>query len=180
MTVSRPTLDAGQLRELLTRLGALATDRGVELDLVALGGAVIALLFESRRTTRDIDLVEIYPSREFVTDLAAQVSRENGLSPRWLSDEAARFARSVSRGRLLFEAPGIRLYAVTHEQLLASKLDAMRDDVDRADAVVVASALGLTRSSTEPAIAPYIQPERYARACQELNDIWAEVEDARR
>jgi hypothetical protein len=74
----------------------------------------------------------------------------------------------------------MRVHAVTLEQLLASKLDAMRDDVDRADAVAVAAELGLARTSTELAIAPYVRPERYTRACEELTDIWAEVEDARR
>jgi hypothetical protein len=56
----------------------------------------------------------------------------------------------------------------------------MRDDTDRADAVITATALGLAQSSTELAIAPYLRAERYARACQELSDIWPEVEDARR
>jgi hypothetical protein len=122
----------------------------------------------------------VRPSRELLAELAATVAREDGLSPRWLSDEAAHFAPSVSTGKLIFEAPGIRVHAVTLEQLLASKLDAMRDDVDRADAVTVAVELGLARTSMELAIAPYLRPERYARACEELEDIWPEVEDARR
>jgi len=66
------------------------------------------------------------------------------------------------------------------EQLLASKLDAMRDDVDRSDAIIIAAHLGMAQSSAELAIAPYLKPERYFRACEELEDIWQEVEDERR
>ena len=180
MSATLPTLDAEQLRSLLTRVGALAANRGVELELVALGGAAIALLFESRRVTRDIDIIDVQPSRALLAELAAQIADEDALSPRWLSDDAAHFARGVSKGRLLISAPGIRLYACSLEQLLASKLDAMRDDVDRSDAIRVAVELGLARTSAELAIAPYLQPERYARACEELADIWQEVDDAHR
>lgn len=56
----------------------------------------------------------------------------------------------------------------------------MRDDVDRADAISVAAELGLAQESTELAIARYLRPDRYKRACEELADIWAEVESARR
>ena len=179
MSGDSTTFDADQLRALLTRVGALATQRGTELELVAMGGAAIALLFGARRVTRDIDVVQVRPSREVLAELAGAVAREDGLPERWLSDNAAHFAPVVSIGPLLFEAPGVRVHAVAFEQLLASKLDAMRDDVDRADAVTVAVHLGMARTSLELAIAPFLRPERYARACEELEDIWQEIEDAR-
>lgn len=178
--VAPQTFDATELRDLLTRVGALAADRGELLELIVLGGAAIALLFESRRTTRDVDVVAALPSKELLTELAVQVAKERGLAPRWLSDEASRFAPRVSKGALIFDANGVRIHSVALEQLLASKLDAMRDDVDRNDAIVVAAKLGLARSSTELAISPYVPQERLVRACEELADIWQEVEDARR
>jgi len=181
MDAKRPDFDAERIRELLKRAGELAVLRQRELELVLVGGAAIALLFGSRRTTRDIDVVDVQPSRELLVEVAAEIAREYDLPPRWLSDEATRFVAGVagcSRGQLVFDAPGIRAYAVALEQLLASKLDAMRDDVDRADAIAVASALGLALDSTELAIAPYLRAERYQRACQELRDIWLEVEHA--
>lgn len=174
------TFDANDLRGLLARLGEVAAERGVALELVALGGAAIALLFDSRRTTRDVDVVNARPSRELVLELAAQVAQERGLPANWLSDDAAKLVPKVTVGRLLFQASGIRLHALALEQLLATKLDAMRDDVDRADAVIVAAELGFTLTSTELAIAPHLKPERYNRACAELRDIWEEVERARR
>jgi predicted nucleotidyltransferase len=166
------TFDAAQIRALLQRVGALATARGADLDIVVLGGAAVALRFESRRTTRDVDVVEAHP-QELLSELALEIAKTEGLAPNWLPDGAR-------HGPLLVEAPGIRAHAVSLEQLLASKLDAMRDDTDRADAVITAAALGMARSSAELAIAPYLRPERYERACQELDDIWQEVEDAGR
>ena len=183
MAAAPPTFDAERIRTLLKRAGELAVARNSALDLLLLGGAAIALLFESRRTTRDIDVLEVRPSRELLSEISTQIAGEENLPTRWLNDDAARFARGVvaaSRGQVLFDAPGIRVQSVTLEQLLASKLDAMRDDVDRADAVTVAGAMGLSLSSTELAIAPYLRTDRYERACQELQDIWSEVEDARR
>jgi predicted nucleotidyltransferase len=179
MSGAPTTFDSDQLRALLSRVGALAVIRGVDLQLTTVGGAAVALLFGTRRVTRDIDVVEVQPSREILDEIATAIAHEEGLPARWLSDEAARFVRVVSKGPLLFEGPGIRVHAVSLEQLLASKLDAMRDDVDRLDAVIVAARLGLAQSSLELAIAPYLRPERYKRACDELEDIWQEVEDAR-
>lgn len=179
VTSTLKTFDAAQIRGLLQRMGALATARGADLDIVMLGGAAIALLFESRRITRDIDVVEAHP-QDLLTELAVQIAKTEGLAPNWLSDDARRFVIRMSRGPLLVDAPGIRAHAVSLEQLLASKLDAMRDDTDRSDAVLTAAALGLAQSSAELAVAPYLRPERYERACQELSDIWQEVEDARR
>jgi hypothetical protein len=144
VTSTSKTFDAAQIRALLQRVGALAVARGAELDIVMLGGAAVALLFESRRTTRDIDVVDAHPP-ELLTELVAQVAELEGLTPNWLSDGAHRFVTKVSRGPLLLEAPGICAHAVSLEQLLASKLDAMRDDIDRSDAVVTAAALGLAQ-----------------------------------
>jgi hypothetical protein len=117
------TLDADEIRALLLRVGGLAAQRGAELELVLLGGAAVALLFESRRSTRDIDVVSARP-RELLVDLAAEVARADGLSPRWISDEATRFATTISRGPLLLEGPGIRAHSVSRT---ASRLEAGRD-----------------------------------------------------
>lgn len=179
-TSTRHAFDAAKIGQLLTKLGVHAAARGVVLELTIAGGAAIALGFGARRSTHDIDVVRAAPSTVVLTELAREVAQEEHLGERWISDEAARFAPVVADGPVVHESRGIRVRTVTDVQLLAMKLDAMRDDVDRADAVVIAARLGFDQTSTELSVAPYVPRDRYRRACHELDDIWPEVEHARR
>lgn len=179
MSSRRHAFDATQIEQLLTKLGQRAVGRGLTLELTIAGGAAMALGLGARRSTHDIDVVQVAPSRAVLLELAAEVASAEQLSERWISDDAARFAPAVSVGPVVHDAPGIRVRTVSDEQLLAMKLDAMRDDVDRADAVALATRLGFDQTSTELAIAPHLPRDRYKRACYELDDIWPEVEDAR-
>lgn len=49
-----------------------------------------------------------------------------------------------------------------------------------AGGAAIAARLGFDQTSTELSVAPYVPRDRYKRACYELDDIWPEVEDARR
>lgn len=81
----------------LTALGARLSARGIEGELYVVGGAAIAIAFDARRATRDVDAV-FEPKRE-VYAAADEVGVELGLPPGWLndgvkgfvSDPAARF-----------------------------------------------------------------------------------------
>lgn len=179
MSANRHAFEADQLEQLLTKLGQLAASRGVMLELTIAGGAAMALGLAARRSTHDVDVVKVAPSRDTLLELAGEVAVAEGIAPSWISDDAARFAPTVSLGPVVHDSPGILVRTVSDEQLLAMKLDAMRDDVDRADAISVAVRLGFDQTSTELAIAPYVPRDRYKRACYELDDLWPEVEDAR-
>jgi len=48
-------LDREQIVNLLTDLGSELAERGVRADLFLVGGAAIALAFNTRRATRDVD-----------------------------------------------------------------------------------------------------------------------------
>lgn len=179
MSANRHAFEADQLERLLTKLGQLAASQGVTLELTIAGGAAMALGLGVRRSTHDVDVVQVAPSRATLLELAGELATAEGIAPSWISDDAARFAPTVSTGPVVHESLGILVRSVSDEQLLAMKLDAMRDDVDRADAVAVAVRLGFDQVSTELAIAPYVPHDRYKRACYELDDLWPEVEHAR-
>lgn len=174
------SFDAQQLESHLRRLGEVARAQNITIDMVIVGGAAMALGFGTRRSTHDVDMVRATPSLEIVKGLARVVAEERSLGDRWLSADAVMFAPTIADGPVLLDSDGIRVRRVADEQLLAMKLDAMRDDVDRADAIVVATRLGLSRDSAELAIAPYVRTERYRRACDELEEIWDEVRHAPR
>jgi hypothetical protein len=57
MNESEPLLDRQRIEEAFRRLGTRLARRGVVADLYVFGGAAMALAYDSRRATRDIDAV---------------------------------------------------------------------------------------------------------------------------
>ena len=76
--------DRDTIIELLTELGRRLSAKGVAGRLYVVGGAAMALEFDTRRTTRDIDAV-LHP-RTTVADEAASMALDLGLPPGWLSE----------------------------------------------------------------------------------------------
>jgi len=128
-TLSKREIDAG-----LRRLGELAVARGIELDLVVVGGAAMVLGFSAREATKDVDVVIRAPAAAIVRQLAGDLADELGWPTDWLNDAAKGFVGQPSSGPILLEAPGIVARSVSVEHLLALKLGAWRDDVDIEDA----------------------------------------------
>lgn len=109
----------------LRRLGELAAESGLELEICIYGGALMMLAYDARAMTKDVDAV-IRPSREGLA-LAARVGRELGLPENWLNDDVKMFLAPVGQTRSLpFELPGIMLTAPTANYLLAMKALACR------------------------------------------------------
>jgi len=129
-------IEGPDMRRALHRLGTLAQERGIHLELTAVGGAVMVLKYGARPGTRDVDAVETVPPLVDVEDLIRQVAQEEG--------RASRFVSVPLRGDELLSGPGIRVWSVRADQMLALKIAAMRDDVDRRDAAVLARDLGFT------------------------------------
>jgi predicted nucleotidyltransferase len=119
----------------LTRLGELAANEGETLQLVLVGGAVMALAYNARLSTQDVDAFILPPPdaarlRHWVTLVAA----ERGWTDDWLNDGAKGFVHGYKTGNVLLTADGIEVRQLAPEQLLAMKLSAWRDDTDINDA----------------------------------------------
>jgi hypothetical protein len=115
------------LTRALRRLGELAQDEGLELELSLYGGAVFTLVYESRDATRDVDAV-VYPA-EAGQRLAERVALELGLPPEWLNDKVRFFLSEKESKRRIMDAkfgPGLRVSVPTAAYLLALKLRAFR------------------------------------------------------
>lgn len=109
----------------LRRLGELAADAGLELELCIYGGALMMLAYDARAMTKDVDAV-ILPSREGLA-LAAKVGGELGLPENWLNDAVKMFLAPAGQTRSLpWDLPGIMLTAPTASYLLAMKALACR------------------------------------------------------
>ncbi|MGF7235195.1 MAG: DUF6036 family nucleotidyltransferase [Frankia sp.] len=150
MSFDDPLLDRVAIEEAFTRLGERLARRGVVVDLYVFGGAAMALAYDGRRPTRDIDAV--FQPHGIVLDEASAVADELGL-PRWWLNEGQRLRcpRGDPGARRVFDHRGLRVAAGSPGHLLAMKvLAARRRDGD--DIRFLVKHLGLT--SVEAVLAP--------------------------
>lgn len=71
-----PLLDREGIRAALTRLGEHLARRGVIADIYVFGGAAMALAYDARRATRDIDA--LFEPHGVVVEEARAVADELG------------------------------------------------------------------------------------------------------
>jgi hypothetical protein len=88
---AEPFLGRPAIEEAFRQLGERLTRRGVVADIYVFGGAAMALAYDARRSTRDIDAV--FEPHGIVLDEARNVAKELGLPSWWLNEQA-----SVGRG----------------------------------------------------------------------------------
>lgn len=137
-------LTADQIRALLIELGHRLEERGISARLFLVGGAAMALAFNTRRSTRDLDGV-FEPKAEVYAEAAA-MAEEYGLTPGWLNDGVKgllpdKIAAEVGSH---FNSPGISVGVASAEYLFAMKSVAAREEADAEDLRLLAAHLGLT------------------------------------
>jgi hypothetical protein len=89
MNHDAPLLDRAAIEGAFQRLGDRLVRRGVIADLYIFGGAAMALAYDARRSTRDIDAV--FEPHGIVLDEARAVASELGLPSWWLNEQASAY-----------------------------------------------------------------------------------------
>jgi len=119
-------LDRAAIENAFRRLGDRLANRGVVADLYIFGGAAMALAYDARRATRDIDAV--FQPHGIVLDEARAVADELGLPHWWLNEQASAYVApgGDSSAPRVFDHPGLRVSAASPEHLLAMKVLAAR------------------------------------------------------
>jgi predicted nucleotidyltransferase len=138
------TFDAARIRELLTELGARLAARAIEARVFVVGGAAMALAYDRRRVTRDIDAV--FEPKTVIYEEAAQMANELGLPPGWLNDGVKAFLPDLTPPTLAtdtFSAPGINVGVASAEYMFAMKASASRAEADRDDLRTLIDMLGI-------------------------------------
>lgn len=121
------SLSRKRITQALRRLGELACDQQVTLEISLYGGAVFTLVYGSRDATKDVDAV-VRPS-EIGQTLAAKVAAELRLPADWLNDDVKQFLAEKEAKRCTPETDfgaGLRIVVPTAAYLLAMKLRACR------------------------------------------------------
>lgn len=173
MTESGPLLDRAVIEDAFRRLGDRLARRGLTADVYVIGGAAMALAYDARRATRDIDAV--FQPHGAVLEEARAVATELGLPSWWLNEQASSY---VARGEdtnapRVFDHPGLRVSAASPEHLLAMKvLAARRRDAD--DIRHLVKQLGLSATEEVLALCADVFPDEPVpdRALLVLNDVF--------
>ena len=127
------------LREVEARLAA----RGVTLDIQIVGGAALLLHGVLDRATGDIDAR--YTPGDIVDEVAADMAREYGLSPKWLNRNAAAFLPDEAQWIAGPEGTSSAVKLADLPTLAAMKMPAERtNDIEDLGHIVL--ALGLKQS----------------------------------
>lgn len=129
----------------LTDLAAELERRGTSAEMYVVGGAAIALAFDERRATRDIDAV--FEPKNTVYEAAATVGEKRGLPDGWLNDAVKGFLTGDDpEATPVLDLPGLRCLSASPRILLALKVLAHRIGEDEGDVRLLAGALGLDRA----------------------------------
>lgn len=154
MSSEKEKLNRKQLLQGLVRLDELAKEAGILVDLTLYGGAALALVYDMRDSTRDVD-VAIHTQSEKAHALAVEVAHENGWAEDWLNDGVKGFLSSNEEVHQVdgFSASqsGLCLSVASPRYLFAMKCVAMRTadtqsshPGDREDIINLARLTGIT------------------------------------
>ena len=121
MSGSEPLLDRRAMETAFRRLGDRLARRGLIADVYVFGGAAMALAYDARRATRDIDAV--FEPHGVVLEEAWAVADELGLPRWWLNEQASAYvaADGDPDAPRVFDHPGLRVSAASPEHLLGDE-----------------------------------------------------------
>lgn len=149
-----PLQNRDDLLELLRMLAERLERRGASAHVYVVGGAAIALVFDARRSTRDIDSVVLEGHGPLMDEVQA-IGRDRGLPSTWLNEKAAMYvSREPDTAQsVVFDHPYLTVAAASAGHLLAMKLLAARG-ADVGDLRLLIQELGI--ASVEAAIDVFV------------------------
>jgi Nucleotidyltransferase of unknown function (DUF6036) len=178
MTSSVALLDVGEIKAALMALSDELRSEEQRGELLVVGGAAMALLYNARQTTKDVDVYIVAPEKAAILrKAAARVARNLNLPEDWLNDGAKVFIHNLSIGETVFEADALVVRALAPEQLLAMKLSAWRGEVDIRDASLLLGKLAGSKEEIWANVERHIVPGRETKACYAFEDLWEKNRD---
>ena len=158
-------MDREQILAALKALAALLDERGIEGEMYLVGGAAIALAYDARRSTRDIDAV--FEPKMAIYEAADEVARRLGLPVTWLNDAVKGFlAGDDPAASPVLDVPGLRCLAASPRMLLALKVLAHRVGEDEDDVRLLAKRLELRTADEVLTVATEVFGDRLDTAAR--------------
>jgi len=148
-----------EIEAALTAVGRVLHARGMAGEMYLVGGAAIALAFDERRSTRDVDAV--FEPKRAIYEAADEVARELDLPPGWLNDAVKGFLAGPDPDAApVLEVPGLRCLVASPRMLIALKVLAHRAGEDDDDVRLLARELGLVSAQDVLALAEDVFGDR--------------------
>jgi hypothetical protein len=141
-------------------------------EMIIVGGAALVLLFGARETTKDVDAYFVRPEASTVRSAADRVAARLDLPQDWLNDAAKGYFVGVTSGDSLYTSSSLVVRAASTPQLLAMKLAAWRDAVDRADAELLLSRMKGSRAEIWDTVKAFVPGPQLDKASYALEDLW--------
>jgi hypothetical protein len=146
-------LNREQILRALIRLAAVLEARGVQGEVYLENGAAIALAYDARRATRDVDAV--FAPKQAVYEAAQVVAEELNLPENWFNDAVKLYLRGEDPEPLQpLDLPGLRVLVASPRYPLALKLLASRRE-DEQDIRMLLNLLQI--QSVDEALAAVLQ-----------------------
>jgi hypothetical protein len=136
-------LGRDDIRALLDDLSQELAARGARADLFLVGGAAIAVAYDSARSTRDLDAV--FLPTDVVREAAAAVAERRGLVADWLNDAVKGFLPGPDpNAQRFYTSDSLNVDVASARYLLAMKLFSARVENDADDIMFLYQELGFT------------------------------------
>lgn len=168
-------LSADDIRRAFGALSDELAHQHRSAEIVVVGGAALVLLFGARQSTKDIDAYFLAPEASVFREAAEVVASRLDLPADWLNDGAKGYLVGVTKGEVLYESQALIVHAASTEQLLAMKLAAWRDAIDRGDAELLLSRMTGSAEKIWSAIEPFVPPHQKDKASYAFEDLWETV-----
>jgi hypothetical protein len=168
-------LSADDIQRAFAALSEELDSRDERGEIVVVGGAALVLLFNARESTKDVDAYFVKPAASVVRHAAESVAGRLDLPVDWLNDGAKAYLVGVSNGTLLYESKALTVRAASTAQLLAMKLAAWRDAIDRSDARLLLRQISGSADEVWSAVKPFVPAHQVAKASYAFEDLWETV-----
>lgn len=138
-------LSQERILELFAELNDELCRMGIRGDVFIVGGAAMAVAYDARPATRDVDGIW-HPSAEIRAAAARVATRHDDLDEDWLNDGVKGFLPGEDRGtpKVVYDNDCLTLRAASPEYLLATKLLASLVSRDEDDILLLYGLCGLT------------------------------------
>lgn len=105
-------MDRESILRYLTLLSDRLASRGVKGEMYVVGGAAMAIAYDARRATRDIDAV--FAPKGVIGQVAREMAEELNLPPGWLNDAVKGFLAGPDPQAVpVLDLPGLRVMAAS-------------------------------------------------------------------
>jgi len=182
-TTGKKLLSKSVIDKALNRLAEMLEEKNRQVELVAAGGVISVLVFDSRDMTQDIDVIISEKDKDLIDDLVNKVAIEFDLPTgkhAWLNDGVSFFGLKTKSSVKLFDHPNLSIFIASWYELLGMKLSgAWRRDADFEDAVHILRQIGdsnrsqtMSKSMQYKKFSPFVEDRVFIKR---FNRTWIDA-----